>query len=89
FSTNAHREFSTAENTVDKQRHSSAAERGKKCYHQLTDSAKESNETNSQEWRHTAQRARRTLMTKNERQQILEKRLTDYQMKRTGVGGKY
>ncbi|KAI3891085.1 hypothetical protein MKW98_007390 [Papaver atlanticum] len=82
----ARRESSAAENAKDKQPHSSGAERGKKRCHQLMDSAKESNETQSQEWRRTAQRERRTLMNKNERDQALEKRRKDYQMKRARVG---
>ncbi|KAI3949504.1 hypothetical protein MKW92_000813, partial [Papaver armeniacum] len=61
-------------------------ERGKKRCHDSVYSENESTETKSQEKRRTAQRARRSLMTKNEREQILENRRTAYQMKKPRVG---
>ncbi|KAI3876347.1 hypothetical protein MKX03_032945 [Papaver bracteatum] len=61
-------------------------ERGKKCFHDSVNSVNQSIEKKSQEKRRTAQRARRSAMTKNKRDQILENRRTTYQMKKARVG---
>ncbi|KAI3866742.1 hypothetical protein MKX03_015984, partial [Papaver bracteatum] len=61
-------------------------ERGNKRCHKSVDSDNEREERKRQEMRRTSQSERRSSLTDKERDQILEKRRSTYQMKRKKVG---